>query len=468
MARDAAETYDPRTFRALTYHTEVAGFADGSDTPRAFLERCLEAIDAREDEVQAFAFLNADGARGAADASSERWKDGNPLSPIDGMPIGIKDLLETRDMPTQMNCKALEGNFPKRDNAAVTALREAGAIPFGKLVTAELGGNHPGPTTNPFDPTRTPGGSSSGSAAAVAAYMMPAAIGSQVGGSIIRPAGFCGNFALKPTQGAINRGERNATSMSTHGPHAGSVEDMWQVAYEIAKRAGGDRGCRALAGPAKPPGPIKPERLIALETEGWDRVDDATKTAFDAVLQNFASQGITLLRRSDDPLIEALEQSVSEASRIAPTLTAWENRWALRNIVNEKGGGLSKRAMASLERSETMTPRDYEALLLKRDQVQAAHNAVAGLADAMITLSCPGPAPQWSGDSPEECTSDRPTGDAVFNYPTSLMFAPVVSVPMIGVSGLPVGVQMIGQQHEDARMTALARWMWENVEPATV
>ena len=468
MARDAADTYDPRTFRALTYHSALTDFAEGKDSPRAYLERCLEAIDAREPEVRAFAFLNADGARGAADASTERWQEGKPLSPIDGMPVGIKDLLETRDMPTQMNCKALEGSFPRRDNAAVSALREAGAIPFGKTVTAELGGSHPGPTTNPFDPSRTPGGSSSGSAAAVAAHMMPVAIGSQVGGSIIRPAGFCGNFALKPTQGSINRGERNATSMSTHGPHAGSIEDMWQVAIEIAKRAGGDRGSRALAGPDTPPLAAKPERLIVLETEGWGRVDDATKSAFAAVCENLASHGVTLLRRADDPLIEALENAASEGSRIAPTITAWENRWALRNIVNEKGGGLSARAMASLEKSETMTPRDYEALLLERAQAQAAHTALAGLADAMITLSCPGPAPQWTGNSPEECTSDRPTGDAVFNYPSSMLFAPVVSVPMLGVSGLPVGVQIIGQQHQDARMTALARWMWENVEPATV
>lgn len=468
MARDTAVTYDPRTFEALTYYTAIPDFADGSDSPRAYLERCLEAIDEHEGEVRAFAFLDADAARAAADESTKRWQAGKALSPIDGMPVGIKDLLETRDMPTQMNCKALEGNFPKRDNAAVWALREAGAIPFGKTVTAELGGSHPGPTTNPFDRTRTPGGSSSGSAAAVAARMMPAAIGSQVGGSIIRPAGFCGNFALKPTQGAINRGERMATSMSTHGPHAGSLEDMWQVAIEIAQRAGGDRGCPPLAGPQTPPQPLKPERLIVLETEGWQGLDDATRTAFDAVCRNMADHGITLLRRADHPLIEALEGSISDAGRIAGSITAWENRWAQRNIVNEKGGGLSDRAMTTLQRAEAMKPREYEALLLERGQAQLAHAAVRQLADATITLSCPGPAPQWTGDAPEECTAARPTGDAVFNYPSSMLFAPVVSIPLLGVSGLPVGVQIIGQQREDARITGLARWLWNNVEPATV
>ena len=171
-----------------------------------------------------------------------RWTTNRPLSAIDGMPIGIKDLLETKDMPTEQGCVAYRGNFPKRDNAAVWALRQAGAVIVAKTTTAELGGSHPPATTNPFDAARTAGGSSSGSAASVAARMLPAAIGTQVGGSIIRPAAYCGNFALKPTQGGINRGERQATSMSTHGPHAGCIEDMWQVAIEIASRAGGDRG----------------------------------------------------------------------------------------------------------------------------------------------------------------------------------------------------------------------------------
>ena len=238
-------SYQPNLHSPLQFHTHVAAFEAGSDTPRAFLERCLETIAAREKVVQAWVALNESGARAQADASTERWRNGRPLSQIDGMPIGIKDLLETKDMPTQLGCAAFSGNFPKRDNAAVWALREAGAVILGKTVTSELGGAHPGPTTNPFDPAHTPGGSSSGSAAAVGACMVPAAIGTQVGGSIIRPASYCGNYALKPSQGAINRGERQATSMSTHGPHAGCLEDMWAVAIEIAharRRRPGPRG----------------------------------------------------------------------------------------------------------------------------------------------------------------------------------------------------------------------------------
>jgi Asp-tRNA(Asn)/Glu-tRNA(Gln) amidotransferase A subunit family amidase len=253
MTTSPSQKYDPRTFKALTFHDAAAQFRDGVDTPRAYLERRIETIKEREPAVKAFVALNEPGARTAADACTARWKAGRPLSLIDGMPIGIKDLLETKDMPTQMGCEAYRGNFPKRDNAAVWALRQAGAVILGKTTTAELGGAHPPATTNPFDPARTAGGSSSGSAAAIAARMIPAAIGTQVGGSIIRPAAFCGNVALKPSQGGINRGERQATSMSTHGVLAGCIEDMWQVTIEIAERAGGDRGCAGLLGPRRAP-----------------------------------------------------------------------------------------------------------------------------------------------------------------------------------------------------------------------
>ncbi len=457
-------SYDPRTFSALTFFDCPAQFASGQDTPRAYLERCIEVIEQREPVVQAFAHLNVEGARAAADDSTKRWRSGNQRSAIDGLPVGIKDLLETRDMPTEMNCEALAGNFPKRDNAAVWALREAGAIPFGKTVTAELGGSHPGPTTNPFDRTRTPGGSSSGSAAAVAARMMPAAIGSQVGGSIIRPAGFCGNFALKPTQGGINRGERMATSMSTHGVHAGSMEDMWQVAIEISSRAGGDRGCRALAGPRTLPAPVKPQRLIILETEGWEIVDETSKKAFETFAAQLADRGVELVRRAYDGRVEALEKAISHANWICATITAWENRWTQRNIVDEKGVELSERAMAILLKAEASDVETYELALIARDQAQALHRETLRSGDAMITLSCPGPAPVWEGDEQGNRT-ERPTGSAIFNYASSMLFAPVVSIPMLAVSGLPVGVQVIGQQHTDAAVTAYARWLHENADP---
>jgi Asp-tRNA(Asn)/Glu-tRNA(Gln) amidotransferase A subunit family amidase len=468
MTTTALEQYDPRHFRALTFYDAIPRFRDGTDTPRAYLERCLDTIAACEPVVQAFVVLNEAGARSAADASTARWKAAQPRSAIDGLPIAIKDLLETKDMPTQMGCDAYHDNFPKRDNAAVWALRQAGAVILGKTVTAELGGSHPGPTRNPFDPARTPGGSSSGSAAAVAARMVPAAIGTQVGGSIIRPAAFCGNVALKPTQGGINRGERQATSMSTHGVHAGCIEDMWQVAIEIARRAGGDRGYPGLFGPPTPPAAVPPTRLIVLETEGWGRLDTTSQSAFERLLESLQQAGVTLLRRREHAWIEALEQAIGNASAVCNAITSWENRWAQRNLVDEHPDGVSQRAKNTLAKAEAMSPEDYCAALLARETAQLCHAKLAPLADAIITLACPGPAPLWPGDVPGQPLAPRPTGDAVFNYPSSMLFAPAVTVPLLSVHGLPVGVQLMGQQHSDARVTAMARWMLQTLSPIVV
>ena len=173
-------------------------------------------------------------------------------------------------MPTQMGCAAFEGNFPKRDSALVRALRDAGAVILGKTVTTELGGAHPGPTTNPFDALRTPGGSSSGSAAAIGAGMIPAAIGTQVGGSVIRPASYCGNWALKPTQGALNRGERQGYSQSTVGVHAGSPDR--HVARRDRDRA--TRGRRpGTAGPLRPDGRAGSRQAAGARRDGDRRLE---------------------------------------------------------------------------------------------------------------------------------------------------------------------------------------------------
>ncbi len=460
--------YDPKSFRGLTFHDARPAFREGRDTPRAYLERCLEAVEAREPVLQAFAATDAEGARKAADASAERWRAGRPLSAVDGMPVGVKDLLETRTMPTEMGCRAYRGSFPKRDNAAVAALREAGAVVLAKTVTSELGGAHPGPTTNPFDATRTPGGSSSGSAAAVAAGMLPAAIGSQVGGSIVRPAGYCGNVALKPSKGAINRGERQTSSQSVHGVHANAIEDMWLVAAEIAKRAGGDPGHRSLAGPADPPPAEKPGRLLVIEGAGWPALDDATKEAFGRLVEGVAAAGVTVLRPADDPVLAALDAELMQASAICYAVIGWENRWLHRALADMGPDAISFRARQSLEAAEAMRVADYHEALAGREAAQAAWARALEVVDGALMLSCPGPAHVWAGDRPGETPMTRPTGDAVFNTPSSILFAPAVSMPLMGVGGLPVGAQVMGGPGADARVTAFARWMLERVEPVII
>src|SRR5208337_58967 len=186
----------------------------------------------------------------------ERWRGGRPLSPIDGMPIGIKDIIETADMPTEQGSPLFVGWRTGRDAASVAALREAGAVILGKAVTTEFASTEPRGTHNPWDTKRTPGGSSSGSAAAVGCGMVPAALGTQVVGSIIRPASFCGCVGYKPSVGAINRGgSYDYFSQSCTGLLAASLEDAWAAARETAARAGGDPGFAPLLGPLATPPP---------------------------------------------------------------------------------------------------------------------------------------------------------------------------------------------------------------------
>src|SRR5215467_1712790 len=246
-----------------SYLAETAGFASGRGNPRDFLERCLADLETWEPKIGAFVTLNLAVARAAADAATARWRAGKPLSQIDGMPIGIKDIIETIDMPTEQGSPLFVGWRTERDAAAVAALREAGAVVLGKTVTTEFAATFPRGTRNPWDLARTPGGSSSGSAAAVAAGLVPAALGTQVIGSTIRPASYCGCFGFKPSVGAINRGgSHDYLSQSCMGVLAATMEDAWQVTSEIAARAGGDPGYPGLVGPLRVPPAAKPQRLV--------------------------------------------------------------------------------------------------------------------------------------------------------------------------------------------------------------
>ncbi len=458
--------YDPATFRLPTWSERLEAFRAGDDRPSDCLARCLSTIAEREPVVQAWVTLNEPGAMAAAEDSDRRWKTGSPLSPIDGMPVGVKDLYMTRDMPTQMGSPLYAGRTTGEDSACVQALRLAGAVILGKTVTTELGFSHPGPTTNPFDAARTPGGSSSGSAAAVGAGMVPAALGSQVVGSVIRPAGFCANTAIKPTLGALHRGERQGLSHSHLGVHAAGIEDMWAVTHAIARLSGGDPGSPGLYGPEAAPGAMAPRSLIVVESEGWEQTDDATLAAFERLLEAVAAAGVTLIRRQGRADLEAFEREIAESLLLCRDICGWELRWTLRNLARKDITMLSPSMRVRLELAEAMSIDDYRAALAKREAMRARFRAVAATADAMITLSSTGPAPFMEGNSGKgEPGITHTTGLPAFNAWTSAIGCPAVTVPMLAVEGMPVGVQIVGRHDEDWRTTGIARWLKETVAP---
>jgi Asp-tRNA(Asn)/Glu-tRNA(Gln) amidotransferase A subunit family amidase len=429
----------------LSAHGE---FRSGTDTPRKFLERCLASMDKWEGEIHAFVQTNLDAARAAADQSTERWKASKPLSPIDGMPVGIKDIIETADMPTEQGSPLFKDWRSVRDSAGVAALREAGAVIVGKTVTTEFAAVDPGPTRNPWDTSRTPGGSSSGSAAAVAAGIVSAALGTQVIGSIVRPASYCGCFGYKPSLGSINRGGSfDYLSQSCAGVLAATLEELWVVAREISARVGGDPGFPGLSGPRTAPAARQPKSLVILQTTGFPSLNPEAAAALAAFTEKAAARGVKILTQDSTPLVAALEEAIRDAGTLSRKINAWESRWPLNTYARHLGSeGLSKTMRDRLKDAEAMTLEDYQGLLTKRGDVRDKFEELSSLADACLTMSAPGPAP----------VGIESTGDPTFAIPGSLLGVPALSLPLFRVAGLPVGLQMLGFRDRDANLFEVA------------
>ena len=448
--RMTTEAYDPKTVTLLSFSDAVPAFGDGSDTPRAYLERCIETVETRESAVRAFVTLNLDGARKAADASTARYREGRPLSPLDGMPVGIKDVHETEEMPMQVGSPIFEGWSSGWDGACVFALRKAGAAIIGKTVTTEFAFATPGPTRNPWDGSRTPGGSSSGSGAAVGARMIPAATGSQVRGSILRPAAYCGAYTLKASYGAINSlgGFPSAPSLVHVGFIAGTLADMWIASHCVSRIAGGDPGHPGLAGPPTLPRPRKPTRLVRLETAGWAATTEETRAAFDACLGTLAEAGIEIAGRADDPEIEAYERDLVALRDVIALVLTYEGRWPLAMYAERHWELLSPRVQDRVVAGRELAPEDYAKALEWCIAFRARHAALAERADGFITLNQVDPAPVG-----------MPVGDMVYGEPSSVLGCPALNLPLLSVEGMPLGVQLMGYFREDRRIVANAHWL---------
>lgn len=426
-------------------------FRAGTDTPRAFLERCIEAIDAHEPRIGAFVATDLARAREAADRSGERWKSSRPLSLVDGMPVGVKDIMETADMPTEQGSPLFAGWRGGRDCAAVAALREAGAVVLGKTVTTEFAATEPRGTRNPWDPERTPGGSSSGSAAAVAAGMVSAALGSQVIGSTIRPASFCGCFGFKPSVGGLNRGGSfDGFSQSCTGVLAASLDDTWSMARAISARAGGDPGHPGLSGPLDLPAPKKPNRIAMLQTAGWEAATEEAKAALQDAVARLRAAGVEVIDGATHNAVASAESAIAGAFKLSMRINAWEGRWPLNTYRRDMdASGLSESALGRLAQAEEMTQEEYRKLLDERRHIREVYAALANHCDVCVTLSAPGAAPVGIGW----------TGDPTFAVPSSLLGVPSLSLPVLEAEALPLGLQVIGFADDDASMFSAAAAM---------
>ncbi len=443
------EIYDPRAPGMMPFHTALPAFRDGSDTPSAYLERCIAVIEAREGEIKAFVNTNLEGARAAA-AADKRYRDGRPASPLDGMPLVVKDVIDTEDMPTEHGSPMFAGRRPEWDAACIYWLRKGGAVITGKTVTAEFATRPPGPTRNPWDTERTPGGSSSGSGAAVGAGMAPVGLGTQVRGSVLRPASYCGTYAIKPSYGVITLNGLLTTSRSINhlGALAASLEDAWLTLHWTSRMAGGEINHAPLAGKTRMPAPARPGRLIRLETVGWQQTSDAVKALFEDFLEKLAGEGIEIIGRNEDPEVDRIERMFADTNEISSALSTWEGRYPMLAWAERGAEHFSEMALKGLDEKRDMDPDAYVQALQRAQGMRQAFAALAGKGDACIALTADGPAPQGMN-----------TGDVAFCDPFSLLHVPALTLPIFSFDGLPLGLQLIGFAGQDTRLVAEAAWI---------
>jgi Asp-tRNA(Asn)/Glu-tRNA(Gln) amidotransferase A subunit family amidase len=424
---------------------------DGVVTSEQLVRACLERVEAVDKDVEAWAFLDAEHALAQARAADEWRMSGRPIGPLHGVPVGIKDIIDTADMPTECGSALYAGRTPSRDATVVTRLRGAGAVIFGKAVTTEFANRAPGKTRNPNHPGHTPGGSSSGSAAAVAAGMVPLSLGSQTGGSTIRPAAYCGVYGLKPTHGLVPRTGMLQLSRSLDhvGLFARSLDDLALLLEQLAGHDELDRDTRprarvAYRDVAAEPPPLEP--LFGLvKTSRWAEVDADAREAFDELTAALGDR------------VEEVELSVP-----AETTAAWHqdilDAEMAHNLEREWTTGrerLSVWLRSRLERGRQVRALDYLSALARVPELRASFTELLEQRyDALLT-------PAAAGTAPAGLES---TGDPAFCTLWTLTGMPALSLPLMrGANGLPLGVQLVGPRDGDARLLRTARWLVEHV-----
>ena len=400
-------------------------------TAEALMRACVERIAEREPVVQAFAHLDPELAL----AEARRRDAAGAHGPLHGLPLGVKDIIDTSDLPTAYGSRVYAGNRPAHDAACVALARAAGAVVLGKTVTAEFAFRAPGPTTNPHDPAHTPGGSSSGSAAAVADFMLPVAFGTQTGGSVIRPASFCGVIGYKPSFGTINRAgvKPLADSFDTVGLFARSVAD---VALVTAVLAGDEPARRRVE-------PVEPARIGLCRTPSWPEAGPAARDVLKASADRLTRAGAR---------VEELElpAAFADFNRHHSTILLFGAFRALAYERTVHADRLAPDTLEELEAGSRIPRRDYLAAKARIAECRRLIATVFEAADLLLAPSAPGEAPRGL----------ESTGDATFNRLWTGLLVPCLNLPAgTGPNGLPVGVQTVGARNDDARLLAWSAWI---------
>ena len=444
---NARHTLDLTNLHLLSAFEAARLIRDGVISAEQLVEACLARIRDVDPQVQAWAFLDPDHALAQARSLDQLRLEGRPIGPLHGVPIGIKDIFDTGDMPTENGSVIHAGRTPSRDATVVSMLRAAGAVIMGKTITTEFAYFSPGKTRNPHNPEHTPGGSSSGSAAAVAANMIPLALGSQTNGSTIRPAAYCGVIGFKPTHGLVSRHRVFALSRTLDhvGLFARSLDDIALLAEQITGYDENDPDTRQRARlpfveVAAEEAPLPP-MFAFIKTPMWERADDETKEGFAEIIEDLGSQ-------------------VEEVELFPSAIDAWQ--WH-QNIMSAEmalnlGGEweksrdrLSEQLRTLIQRGQEVRAIDYQRALAR---INPIHESFVELFeqryDAILTPAAPSAAPKGLAS----------TGDPAFCTLWTLCGMPAISLPLLqGTNGLPIGVQLVGPRLGDARLLRTARWL---------
>ena len=431
--------------RTLPTASEAAmAIRQGRLTSVRLVQACLNRITEVEPAVEAWSFLDPAYAVAQAEARDRAQTEGKPLGPLHGIPVGVKDIFDTADMPTENGTFLHAGRRPTEDAMVVALLRAAGAVILGKTVTTELAVYAPGKTRNPHDPGRSPGGSSSGSAAAVAARMVPLAIGSQTNGSVIRPAAYCGVVGYKPTHGLISRAGvlRQSPHLDHVGVFAQSVEDTALIAEPLMAYDPRDPAMRCAPCPRLlelvTQDPPSAPRLAFVRSPFWDQADPEARTAFQTLARRFACEETEL------------PAPFAEAAQIHRTIMEADLALSFSSEYERGKERLSPILRAMIEQGRQRLAVDYNRAVAAVPGFRRALDDLLRRYDAILT-------PATTGVAPAGLAS---TGSPIFCTIWTLCGVPAVTLPLLtGEQGLPLGVQLIGREGDDARLLRTARWL---------
>jgi Asp-tRNA(Asn)/Glu-tRNA(Gln) amidotransferase A subunit family amidase len=420
---------------------------DGAISSQQLVEACLARIREIDAQVEAWAFLDPEYALQQARALDQLRLQGKPIGPLHGVPIAIKDIFDTADMPTENGSVLCAGRTPSRDATVVSLLRAAGAVIMGKTVTTEFAYFFPGKTRNPHNPEHTPGGSSSGSAAAVAAGMVPLAIGSQTNGSTIRPAAYCGAIGFKPTHGLISR--HRVLPLSCTLDHVGlfarTIDDVALLCEQLVAYDENDPDTRPraripFAAVAAEEPPLEP-MFAFIKTPMWERADEDTKEGLAEIVEQLGTQ------------VEEVElfPSAADAWQWHQTIMSAEMAFNLAREWEHDRDKLSEQLRALIGRGREVRAVDYQLALR---QIEPVHESFVELFeqryDAILTPAAPSAAPKGLAS----------TGDPAFSTLWTYCGMPCITLPLLqSADGLPIGVQLVGPRGGDARLLRTARWL---------